>query len=657
MSCPQCRHCGKSTIPWRVWGILTRGVAKARVHLPARLRARLAPPARALVGLARLGRRFRPHFAGQWKLLAAGMAAMVGEVMLRILEPWPLKFIFDRVLQTDPDQAATGVAVADRLDPLLLLLLSAAAVVVLTGLRALSSYLATVSFALAGNRVLTRVRSDVYRHLQRLSLSFHHRAQTGDLITRVTGDVGRLQEVAVTAALPLTVNALTLVGMLAVMLWVNWQLTLVALAALPLFSVTMARLSGRIRTVARKQRQIEGALASVAAESLGAIQVVQAYSLEGTFDEVFDAHNRSSLKDGVKGKRLAAALERKTDLFVALGTGLVLYFGARLVLSGALTPGDLIVFVTYLKNAFKPMRDMAKYTGRLAKAVASGERILELLDTESDVRDRPGARPAPRFAGEIRLEGVDLSYQQGHPVLREVDFRVAPGETVALVGPSGAGKSTIVGLLLRLYDPDRGRVLVDGFDLRDLTLSSLRSQIAIVLQESVLFRATIRENIAYGSPDAGDDDVVRAAVLANAHDFIEALPDGYQTLVGERGVTLSGGERQRIAIARAAIRDARIVLLDEPTTGLDQQNQDEVLQALLRLGEGRTAIHIAHDLTAVEDSDRIIYLDGGAIIQEGTHEELLGRGGHYATIHAFQRRMRDRNGSTASGREQRARRA
>lgn len=591
-------------------------------------------------GLLATMRYLRPYMAGHWMLLLAGSTTLLAEILLRLLEPWPLKFIFDRVIVPGPSQRPTGVAFADRMDPTLLLVLSAAALVAFIGLRALASYLSTVAFALAGNRVLTEVRADLYRHLQGLSLSFHTRARTGDLLTRVTGDVGRLQEVAVTAALPLTVNVTTLLGMVAVMLWMNWQLTLIALSAFPLFFLTMQRLTRRIRTVAQHQRRTEGALASLAAESLGAIEVVQAYSLEKRFEEAFTSQNKRNLKDGVKAKRLAAGLERKTDLLIALATGAALLFGARFVLRGALTPGDLIVFITYLKNAFKPMRDMAKHAGRLAQASASGERILDVLETVPDIQDADRAMKAPAFAGEIRFEHVTLAYSGRPEVLIDLNLRIRPGQTVALVGESGAGKSTIAGLLLRLYDPDQGRVLIDGTDIRELTLDSVRGQIGIVLQDSVLFATTIRENIGYGAPAATDRDVEAAARVANAHNFITALPDGYDTVVGERGVTLSGGERQRIAIARAAIRRAPIIILDEPTRGLDPENEWEVLEALRRLAAARTTLHVAHALHTVQDADLILYLEGGRVAETGTHEQLMGARGRYWSMYSSQGRSR-----------------
>jgi ATP-binding cassette subfamily B protein len=326
----------------------------------------------------------------------------------------------------------------------------------------------------------------------------------------------------------------------------------------------------------------------------------------------------------VQAKRLSAGLERSTDVLVGLATAVVLYAGARQVLAGQLTPGELTVFLTYLKTAFKPMRDIAKYTGRITKAAASGERIVDVLEVTPELRDPSWARTAARVRGHVEFDDVHLSYVPGHPVLRGLSFRVRAGERVAVVGPSGAGKSTLVSLLSRLRDPDEGTVRFDGHDLRDLTVASVRSQVALVLQESVLFAATVRENIALGSEHEVDDAAIEAAArLAGAHDYVSALPDGYDTVVGERGSTLSGGQRQRIAIARAALRDAPVVVLDEALTGLDEDTEAEVAAALRRLTEGRTTFVITHDLAAARDADRVLWIEDGRLLRSGPPEDVL----------------------------------
>ena len=575
--------------------------------------------------LARILRRFRSHIADQRRLLLLGLLALLLEVALRLVEPWPLAYVIDAIVVA-PGSDLGARRPADQLVPLLVT--CAVAVVAAVALRAAASYAMTVCFALAGNRVLTRVRAELYAHLNSLSMSFHDRRRTGDLVTRVTGDVGRLQDATVTALMPLTGNVINLAGMFVVIAVLDWELALLVLVVFPLFGLTSVRLTRKLAGVARTQRTAEGQLASLATESLSSMTVVHSYSLEDRMQERFGGSNQRSLKDGVRATKLSAGLERKTDVLVGLATGLVLYFGARRVLAGELTPGELTVFLTYLKTAFKPLRDMAKYTARISKAAASGERILDLLEEQPEVTDAPWAVPAPAFRGEVRFEDVHLAYLPGTPVLRGLDFSIPAGTRVAVVGPSGAGKSTLVALLPRLRDPDQGRVLIDGHDLRDLTLASVRAQVSIVLQDSVLFAGTIAENIALGAAGpVSSIEVERAARLANAHDFIRRLPHGYDTVVGERGAMLSGGERQRIAIARAAIRDAPIVVLDEAMTGLDVEAEREVATALARLTVGRTTFVITHDLAAARDADLVVWLANGIVTALGPVEQVLGSTG------------------------------
>jgi len=588
---------------------------------------------REAIGVRHIIRRFWPQIREQRTVLAGAFVALLAQIAFRLLEPWPLKFVFDRIII--PGAETTGIAWLDRLSQSTLLLLAALSVVVIAVLQGSSAYLNKVGFAVASSRVLTDIRAMLYRHIQRLSLSFHTKARTGDLISRMTGDVAVLQDVTVTAALPLAVNMATLIGMLGLMLWLNWQLALLAFATFPLFVATMYRLSTRIRAIARKERKREGALASIAAQAFGAIKVVQALSLERTLERDFAEHNQQSLVSGVQSKRMSALLERSVDVVIAVGHALVLWFGASLVLKGQLTAGDLLVFLTYLKSSYRPVRDLAKYTGRIAKAAASGERVVTLLDTTPDIEDRPDAVEAPAFRGAVRFENVSFGYEPGTPVLRGIELDVEPGQHIALVGASGGGKSTLASLLPRLYDPTAGRVLIDGRDIREYTLESLRRQIGIVLQESVLFAVSVRDNIAYGAPDATDAEIEAAARLANAHDFIMRLPQGYATIVGERGAALSGGQRQRIAIARAAIRKASIMILDEPTTGLDNQSRRLVGEALARLTQNCTTFVIAHDLRTVERADLILYLEAGAVVERGTHAELMRLDGKYAALYAL----------------------
>jgi ATP-binding cassette subfamily B protein len=555
-------------------------------------------------GLRRTWRYLQPYLRPHRKLMVGGLVALLADVGFRLMEPWPIAWVLNAVV--DPARRSP--------DLLPFLALCAVAVVAFAGLRAGASYVSTVALASAGSRAMSDVRGDLYQHLLALSLRFHARARSGDLLNRLIGDVGKVQDVAVTAALPLAGNVITLVGMTAVMFFLDPLLAAVLLAALPLFFVTSSRQSRRITTAARDQRQREGELAGTLAETLGAIHVVQSYGLESELGRQFGKSNAGSLRDGVRGARLSAGLERKTDLLVGLATAVVLFAGGSRLLAGQLSAGELVVFLNYLKSAFKPLRDLAKYTSRLAKAAASGERILDLADQSPDVVQRPDARTAERFAGSVRLEHVSASWDGTHVILHDVDLDVPAGSRVGLVGRSGSGKSTLVSLLVRLQDPVSGRVLIDGHDVRDLTLRSLRSQVAVVPQETVLFAASLRENIRLGRPGATDEEVERAAVQSNVHEFAVRLPEGYDTVLGERGSTLSGGQRQRVAIARAMLRDAPLVVLDEAITGLDLTTGARVIEALDRLTRGRTTFVISHDPDAVRDCDLVVRVHEGRVV-------------------------------------------
>ncbi len=582
--------------------------------------------------LRRVWRHFGPHLQHEWLLIGWGFVTLLAEIAWRVAEPWSLKFVIDYVIgHHDRSQLPLGQWL-NTIDTGILLPISIAGMVALTALRASAEYANTISFALAGSHVLTAVRKQLYEHLQRLSLSFHNKARNGDLIVRLSNDINQLTDVSVTAALPLLGNILVMIGMLATMVWMNPMLAGMAVLTLPLFWIISTRYSGRIQDAARKQRKREGALAATAAESFGAIKIVQALSLESIFAAAFSAQSDHSLSEGVRATRLSKSLERSVDVMLVCANGLILWYGAQLVMNQQLTIGDLLVFLSYLKSSLKPIQDFAKYTGRLAKASASGERIVDLLETHPDVHDLPGAEPAPRLRGQIAFKQVSFGYEANQSILHNLNFALLPGQRLAIVGPSGNGKSTLINLLLRLYDPTSGAVQMDGRDIRDYTIESLRAQMSVVMQDTILFAGSVRENIALGMPEATHEQIERAAKLANADEFITRFADGYDTVIGERGTTLSNGQRQRISIARAAIRNSPILVLDEATTGLDKASERLVMEALERLAHGRTTIYITHDLTQIKSNDHVMVIEAGHMREFGLSADLLRAQGIYARM-------------------------
>ncbi len=588
-----------------------------------------------LPGSWRILRKFSPYIRKRKVVISAAFFALLFETGLRLLEPWPLKYIFDYVLVPAYNNAPS-VANPFGLSPMMLLAFLALASVGIAVVGSIASYLSTYGMSLAVVEILSEVRGNLFDRLQHLSLAFHHQFKSGDLITRVTADIEKMRLVITKTTLPLFTNTVLLVGMTAIMFWINWELALVAVAIFPLLFVLTSKMISRIRKFAKAHRNSEGVLASVTGETIGAIKVVQILSLQKMLNDIFLAQNKKSLDEGIESLRLSAALERTVQVLMAVMLAAVLWRGSYVVLHKQLTPGDLLVFMTYMRNALEPMRRLSNQIGQIAKATASGERVVELLEYEPEVRDLLRAKKAHAFFGAVRFEDVSFGYAPGRDILKNVSFSIQPGQQIAVVGASGSGKSTLVSLILRLYDPVAGRILIDGQDIREYTIDSLRRQTSVVLQDSVLFAQSVRENIAYGKLGASDKEIEKAARLANAHDFIINLPQGYDTVLSERGGTLSGGQRQRIAIARAAIRSAPIIILDEPTTGLDYKSEYAVNTALARLTEGKTTFTISHNLKAVEKADTIFYVEAGSIIEQGTHSDLMELGESYATLYKLQ---------------------
>jgi subfamily B ATP-binding cassette protein MsbA len=480
------------------------------------------------------------------------------------------------------------------------------------------------------------LRRTLYQHIHHLSLAEHDEKRTGDLIGRVTSDIEAVQDFITSALLGMLVNTLTIAGMVTVMFYYNWRFALISLSIVPALFLVVFFFTKRIKKASRELRQKQSELVNIVQEVFSSIRVVKAFSREDYEQRRFEEQSLENVETALQARALKGKLAPIVEVLAALGTCLVLGYGGRLALAGQLSAGDLIIFLAYLSKMYKPMRDISKMGDTVSKASVSYERIQEVLNTVSRVRDLPRARRAKPFKGKLEFEGVSFSYTPDHPILKDINFQIEPGQVAAFVGPSGAGKSTIISLIPRFYDPTAGRVKIDGSDIRTYTLQSLREQMSFVLQETLLFRAPIWQNIAYGRPQADRAQIIRAAELANAHEFIEKMPEGYDTMVGERGVTLSGGQRQRIAIARAVIRDTPILLLDEPTSGLDAESEQLVFEALGRLMEGRTCVVIAHHLSTIQRANMIFVVKDSSLAERGTHQELLAAGGAYAELYGIQ---------------------
>ncbi|MGH9035705.1 MAG: ABC transporter transmembrane domain-containing protein [Acidimicrobiia bacterium] len=584
----------------------------------------ITPPT-AGTGASHPARLLAPFLRRHWPAL--GLAAL-GSVVLAVTElaqPFPLKLIIDRV--ADRTSGPFTLTAGDHR-----FLLGVAALALSIALfEAVASYLVDVRLKSAGERITHELRLAVYAHLQRLSLRFHDRRPTGDLVTRLTGDVSSVGDLFSQSLGSLAASVLLLVGMAVVSVRIDPVLALAAFSVTPVLSFLTVRFRRMVKALARHQRAQDGELASLATEALGAVRAVRALGAESLEHDRLAGASRERLGAGVAAAATESRFGGFIDVTGAAGWALVLVLGMGRVASGAISPGDLVVMSSYTRRLYKPLRNIAREASRVARAMARAERVAEVLVADELVEDRPGGYAGPRARGEVVLEAVSFAYTPERAALYGVTLRIPAGQRVALVGRSGAGKSTVAALVSRLYDAGGGRVLLDGRDVRDCSLVWLRSQVGLLLQESVLFSGTVADNIAYATP-SGRMEVEAAARAAGAHDFIAALPDGYDTWLGSRGVALSGGQRQRLAIARTLLRNPPVLVLDEPTAGLDRQTEAEVMSGFETLAAGRTTIVITHSPTVAGSADHVVVLADGRVAEQGTPAELLRRPGAFRRL-------------------------
>ncbi len=568
-------------------------------------------------------RRLLSYFCSYWILLTLAIVCTGFVTLTTLALPWIIgKNLIDSVILGEKD--------------LRLLNLIVLGLVALVAVKGIFSYAQTYLMSLAGFKVITHIRNHIYEHLQRLSLSFYKKKRTGEIISRVINDVDVIQNTIANTAVNFFTNLLVLLGVLVLIFYIHWRLSLFVLAILPILGITASRFGLRIRKFTRSVQGKIANISSILQETIAGIEVVKSFGMEAREIERFKEENARTLQLTMKRARIIAALSPVMEVMTLIGLTGVLWYGGREVIRGILTTGELVSFLGYIGLAVNPLSQVGQAYGFYQQAMASAERIFEILDTQPEIRELPGALDLPRIKGWVRFENVYFGYAKEGIVLENINLEVKPGEKVAFVGLSGAGKTSLVSLIPRFYDPTSGTVTIDGYDVKKVTLGSLGKQIGIVSQETILFNGSIRDNIAYGKIDATDEEIILATKKANAHGFISRLPSGYDTRVGERGAKLSGGERQRIAIARAILRNPRILILDEATSALDSESELLVKEGLERLMKNRSTLVIAHRLSTIQGADRIVVLNQRKIQEIGSHEDLLAKGSLYARLYKTQ---------------------
>jgi subfamily B ATP-binding cassette protein MsbA len=571
--------------------------------------------------------------------LAIVLAAMLVEIAMSLAAPWPLKLILDDALGKHqlPEWLAWAHNYGIGRHALGVALFAGIATLLIAIFGAIATYIDNYYTTSIGQWVANDLRIRIYSHLHRLSLAYYDTAKTGTLMSTITSDVATVQGFASSSTLGILVDLVTIVFMLGLMFWLDWDFTLIAVAVTPFLLLFVLRFKKAVKEVTKTVRARQSEVVAVVQEGLGEVRAIKAFGREDLEVAHMQAASHATVEAALKARQVKSLLSPVVSIVVAACTAVVLWKGTALIIAGTMSAGELTVYLAYLAKFFKPVKDLASMTSAIAQTTVALERIQKILSADDIIYEGPDAvDPNHPARGEITFEHVAFGYVADAPVLTDVSFTIRPGQIVGVVGPTGSGKSTVVSLIPRFYDPLSGRVLIDGVDIATIKVAALRNQIGFVLQETVLFRGTIKDNIAYGNPGATDEQIVDAAKLANAHEFISRMPHGYETVVGERGDTLSGGQRQRIGIARAVIRNSPIMILDEPTAALDTESEKLVIEGLERLMKGRTVVMIAHRLSTLRDADKIIVLKDGVVAEEGTNDELIAKGGVYAELHRIQ---------------------
>ena len=561
----------------------------------------------------------KPYIHILFVALLCTMLAAGGNLYL----PWIFRDMIDKVLTAK--------------DAYMLNVISASIVVIFL-LRGIFLYGQNYLMSFVGQHVIIDIRGQVFRKLQRLSMSFYDKNKTGTIMSYVTNDVNALQGAMVDNTIELVTESIILIGSVCAMVYLDWKLTIFTILTFPVVLYFMNFFGKKIRRSGGMIQEATADITSVLQEAVSSARIVKSFTREKYEIDRFERENEANLQANLKNAKYMATLTPTIEFVAALGVTLILWYGGHNVIDGETTAGSLVAFLAYAVNISNPIKRITRVTGNIQRALAAAQRVVDVLDLPEEVRDLPDARPLPAVTGSVSFEHVTFSYNEGDEILHDLSFAVKPGQAVGLVGPSGAGKSTIASLLPRFYDCDAGVIRIDGTDIKHVTLDSLRNQVGIVPQETILFNGSVYDNILYGRLDATKEEIEEAAKAANAHDFIMELPEGYNTMLGDRGVNISGGQRQRIAIARAILKDPRILVLDEATSALDTESERLVQEALNRLMVGRTAIIIAHRLSTIKNADRILVLDKGRMAEDGTHDELMEKNGLYAHLYQIQYR-------------------